>query len=522
MYANLEAELLPRTKLAVGAAPNDSIRTISVAKMNFLKPSKNSYLGTGYYDELTGENTTKFKGENQMMTYVADPKGGNKPYVVDSPADLNNIIDNGLLGITQINVQTSTSFIPSVRIELEDVQGRALFQLGNNSPYAAFFNLPYPPFYLTLKGYYGQAIRYQLNLQTFNARFNSFSGNYQVSLEFKGYKFNILNEVAMGHLLALPHMYSQTFDVTTSPVDGQTSSKTAESQSKTQDASTANSSVSSTNVVSQLTAEKGYQKIFEVYSEYKAKGLVQPDLPELTILQLMNKLDTFEKNIENSFPKVEVEPLTNIRSYKQNLKSYFESIRGSSSWFSKYLDPKPLIMKDGKNKIYSFKKLDLEVIDKANEELKSKVKNFNNLLSENATLGKGKPDEIKNPIHYKNIVIYSASFTDIDWTETTKSQLGLPTVTQIQIDNVTKNYSNLLIPLINLDKNGKLVEERPLFFIFDGEGRFDKQITSIESQANKKLSFYESEISAKLLKKLEDKATGIGFKPTVRNIKLTN
>jgi hypothetical protein len=517
MYANLEAELLPRTKLAVGAAPNDSIRTISVAKMNFLKPSKNSYLGTGYYDELTGENTTKFKGDNQKKESVVDPKGGNKPYVVDSPADLNNIIDNGLLGITQINVKTSTSFIPSVSIELEDVQGRALFQLGNNSPYAAFFNLPYPPFYLTLKGYYGQAIRYQLNLQTFNARFNSFSGNYQVSLEFKGYKFNILNEVAMGHLLALPHMYGQTFDVTTSPVDSQTSSKTAESQSKTQDASTANSSISSTNVVSQLTAEKGYQKIFEVYSEYKAKGLVQPDLPELTILQLMNKLDTFEKNIENSFPKVEVEPLTNIRSYKQDLISYFESIRGSGSWFSKYLDPKPLITTGGE-KIYSFKKLDLEVLDKANEELKSKVKKFNNSLSENATLGKGKPDEIKNPIQYQTIVINSASFTDIDWTATTKSQLGLPTVTQTQINNVTKNYSDLLTPLINLNKNGKLVEERPLFFIFDGEGRFDKQITSIESQANKKLSFYESEISAKLLKKLEDKATGIGFKPTVRNI----
>ena len=46
MYANLEAEVLPRTKLAVGISPEDSgLRTISVAKMNFLKPSKNNYLG---------------------------------------------------------------------------------------------------------------------------------------------------------------------------------------------------------------------------------------------------------------------------------------------------------------------------------------------------------------------------------------------------------------------------------------------------------------------------------------------
>ncbi len=167
MYANLEAELLPRTKLAIGASPEDRVRIVSIAKMDFLKPTKDSFLGTGYYDELTGENTTKFKGVNQMMTGTVVPKNGDKPYVLEKPSDLNNVLDNGLLGITNISVDTNLSFIPSVRISLEDVQGRALFQLGNNSPYAAFFNLPYPPFYLTLKGYYGQAVRYQLNFEKF-------------------------------------------------------------------------------------------------------------------------------------------------------------------------------------------------------------------------------------------------------------------------------------------------------------------------------------------------------------------
>ncbi len=183
MYANLEAEVLPRTKLAVGASPEDRVRIVSIAKMNFLKPTKDSFLGTGYYDEITGDNTTKFKGVNQMYTGTVVPKDGTKAYIVDRPNDLSDVLDNGLLGITQITIDTNMSFIPSVRISLEDIQGRALFQLGNNSPYAAFFNLPYPPFYLTLKGFYGQAIRYQLNLETFNARFNTFSGNYQIDLD---------------------------------------------------------------------------------------------------------------------------------------------------------------------------------------------------------------------------------------------------------------------------------------------------------------------------------------------------
>ena len=35
-YANLECNVLPRTKLAVGSAMNDQQRTISVGKINFL------------------------------------------------------------------------------------------------------------------------------------------------------------------------------------------------------------------------------------------------------------------------------------------------------------------------------------------------------------------------------------------------------------------------------------------------------------------------------------------------------
>jgi hypothetical protein len=41
MFANLEAEVTPRTKLAVGTTSTDGLRTISIAKINFLKPNKN-------------------------------------------------------------------------------------------------------------------------------------------------------------------------------------------------------------------------------------------------------------------------------------------------------------------------------------------------------------------------------------------------------------------------------------------------------------------------------------------------
>jgi hypothetical protein len=238
---------------------------------------------------------------------------------------------------------------------LEDIQGRALFQLGENSPYNAFFTLPYPPFYLTLKGYYGQAIRYQLNLKTFSASFNSYSGNYTVKLEFVGFKFNILNEISVGSLLAAPHMYSNRFNISKSPTSPEPADKNTRATASQTGAISRESTISSDNIVTELITEKGYQKIVEVYSEYKAKGLLPPNFPEITLAQLINKLEMFEQNILASYNKVNVESLTNIRTYKDVLDAYFAKVRGDeTSWFNKYLNPKPLITTKGEN-VFTFK-----------------------------------------------------------------------------------------------------------------------------------------------------------------------
>ena len=138
MYANLECDVVPRTKLAVGGNPADRLQTISVAKMNFLKPTKNSYLGSGYYDELTGGNVTKYSDGEQILPPQSN--NGNNAYVSETPDRQREILDTGLLGITSINVVTNASFVPEVEILLEDIQGKALFELGDGSPYSAFFN----------------------------------------------------------------------------------------------------------------------------------------------------------------------------------------------------------------------------------------------------------------------------------------------------------------------------------------------------------------------------------------------
>jgi hypothetical protein len=501
-FVNLEAELLPRTKLAIGGSPTDNITTISIAKINFLKPTKGDYLTSGYYDELTGNNTLNKNGSNQIKTQVVETQNGNTPYIKQSLVSGEGGIDNGLLGITSINVKISSSFIPSVTIELEDVQGRALFQLGDNSPYAAFFNLPYPPFYLTMKGYYGQAIKYQLNLITFNAKFDSQSGNYKVSLEFQGYKFNILNEISMAYLLATPHMYSKRYNV-----------------------STPETSTGKNNLISQIVSEGGTEKIHEVYSEYKSpsKRILPDDFPELTFQELMNKLETFEKRIVETYSKVDVDPLTNIKNYKKELQNFFNKVYGGQgSWFSKNLNTKPYVKK-GEERFYVFRDDIVSNVrrEETISELKTIIDFYNKKLQENPTLGKKGTNEIKKQITYKTLT-GTCSFDEVDIKKTYIEQTGIysPTEQQLQkfVDDINNNglFSDYIVSDPADPRNSK--QKKQTYFYFEGVGKFNDIIRQIEAEANKILGEYEEKISADLATKIEDSNIGLGFRPSVRNI----
>lgn len=536
MYANLEAELLPRTKLNVGNSP-DNVRTISIAKMNFLKPNNDDYLNTQYYDELTGKNSINGNAANQIQAQYIPPSNGERGYtkLTAFSNGQEGTIDNGLLGITSINIKISGSFIPTVTIEMEDVQGRALFQLGENSPYAAFFHLPYPPFYLTLKGYYGQAIKYQLNLEKFDCRFNSMGGNYQVTLKFQGFKFNILNEISMGSLLAAPHMYSTRFDMSNSNSQAPTSG-TLQAQTSQQSSNIGIATNSQNAIVNQMVVERGYQKIIEVYGEYKAKKILPPDFPELTLQQLMNRLKLFEQNVINSYPKQDVEPLTNIRDYIVKLQTLYQLvITDNDSWFNKNLNPKPFI---GKNGIRYYAYLDsFEPQEKelSNSKLQELITRYNEYFDTNPTLGKGK---LTNGISMSILTGITIS-SNIDWIKTTTEQTGIisPTFNDVQVlinsykklftpasignlvKDTTGNIGGSTTPFITDENKLNTLEFlKPYFYIFDGTDRFNGIINSMKSEAQRTLAEIEKNITIGLKDKIQDSKLGLGFSPTVRNI----
>jgi hypothetical protein len=530
MYANLEAKMLPRTKLAVGQSLLDPIQTTPIASINFLRPGGKTTLTNSYIDEITGLNSISGKGTNQPGKNIRSESKPDDFYITQNTL---NRQDTGLLGIESIRVKNTRSMTPTVEITLIDTQGRALFEKGENSEYASFFNLPYPTFYLTLKGYYGKAIRYQLILTKFSAAFEGNTGNYRISLTFYSYKYTILAESQVGSLFATPYMYPTDFRVnSTAPQSGQVNASL--------------SSIGNTSTQTQsIRTTKGYQTIRDVYKKYKAEGLISPDLPELSFPELRARLEALEKNLQISFGQADFTPLSDVETYFKLLTKLRDDITGPDGWFSKYVDPnKQFVLNsslvDGQQNvityIYNEKTIkDPQLRTDAYNQLKELIVSYTTDLKKNKTLGLGgnftvenvKYDsEIKdiNKINIKNsppnsidpdVVRKAIDSKEINWRETfilrnkrepvggEENLLAIQESTFFIAIESTNSEGSLVLPTYN--------------FVFEGKNNFSGIIDTVFGEISQKKELIVTKLSEFLSKKIEGD-DGLGFKPTLRNI----
>jgi len=386
MYANLECKVSPRTRLSLGIDQNaNEQQTISVATINFLNPGLQKLLTNKYTDEITGRGALEGQGINQaVQSQVSRPLNSDEFYLNQTfmSEGQNQTTQTGLLGIRSISIQDSSSFFPTVDIRLIDVRGRALFELGDNSPYSVFFQYPYPPFFLTIKGYYGKAIRYQLLLKKFSSRYDSDTGSFDITLKFEPYKFNILGEVTLSDLVALPNMY-------------ETQISTLLNVNATNNNAQVNNNQSTT---SSNTVTKGYEKIREVYNEYKSKNLIDKNVPEYTLIEFRENLVQYIKNIQQNYQKQSLTGLTNAEIYKNDLGEFTNVIYSNQdSWWKKNIDlTNPILIDIGQNERIAIFPLKKEINDdpgkrqNTDNELKNLIQKYVNKLTTNATFGKGK------------------------------------------------------------------------------------------------------------------------------------
>jgi len=498
IYANLECTVVPRTKLAIGGALSDTNRTVRLASINFLNPGLKNFLDNSYTDEVTGKNTLFGKGVNQFNKKVfRNPNKSDDFYTIQQVKSNGNFgsVDNGMLGITNITIKQNSSFMTQISIQLEDIKGRTLFESGDESPYAAFFNLPYPLFYLTIKGYVGKAVRIAIMLTKFNGRYDTASGNFKLQLDFLTYKYTILSEISMGALMATPHMYKTKISIP------QTTG-----------------GPSNTTNVQETVVEKGYQKIKELYSEYKNKGLIPDNFPELTLVELTDKIENFLKIVLEDFGKQDLDSLTYISEYKTALEEYRGEVffYKPSSWFNKYMDVNNFFVINKNNKkyrIYKFKDEVKKDSEKLKTELKTFIEKYNKILNDNKTLGvngsytvNGKPPKktrIPFDITFETFLI-NINSTDIDRTETYRQR---------------KNLKNPTTPDLNeLAKNLKIDITLNEYFIFEGIDTFVDKTDKMLKDLNTYKEQIETDLTEALAEILKSPNKGLGFSPTIRNI----
>ena len=150
------------------------------------------------------------------VRFIEGNEVGGKNVLTTKYTDLTTSFESGndgnneTLGITSIDIDFNSSMAPLITIQFIDAKGSTIFQnqeslFQNKNKYSTFFELPYPLYKLTVKGYYGMPVSYTLHMTKFSAKFNSQTGNFEITANFVGYTYALLSDMLLGFLRAIPY-----------------------------------------------------------------------------------------------------------------------------------------------------------------------------------------------------------------------------------------------------------------------------------------------------------------------------
>ena len=452
MFVNLEADIVPRTTLVSGE--KSTLRTVAKGTLNFLSSQ------TGDVSNPEDRNFTSGWTDAFLETTQKKDKDGNSvgdPFQTDSTGQS--------FGIQSISIQVKgANFIPQINIEFVDVRGKTLFDSPANSPYKAFFHMPWPIFYLTIKGYYGKAIRYRLHLTSFNSRFNGSTGNFEISTRFLGSTYPFMTDIPLKAVLNSPYMFARTIE----------GNKTFNEQKGVYEKTA-------------LKSSKGYQILKSVYSEMKQKKLIPENFPIKTLREICTLASTLDKRLEQQIFDEVIDPevLDGLRVYRKTLDDFETMVNG---WKTKNLDltdySDEFVINKVVNRGYALKgtnKLNLESV----------TGNTNNKSLEYIVYTSS--EELKK---------YQKTFND----KIKKGKDALNVNTKILSNTLPNIKTYYFKPTNNASKYYILI---------------DKMISDIHSlkqvffEQNSKI---EKAIEKKMNEVIKDPDKGFGFEPTIRNL----
>jgi hypothetical protein len=437
MYVNLEADLIPRTILATS---NNQETLLSIAKGN-LNFMQNGISGKDF-DTTWTNPYTEFKGKTTNDIFRQNDETGQS------------------FGIDSISVVVGgTNFIPRVTIKFIDVRGKTLFESPENSPYKAFFHLPWPIFYLTIKGYYGKALKYRLHLIKFNSKYNASSGNFEIDSSFVGSTYAFMTDIPLEGILNAAYMYKvKVGDPGAKDKDGYIEQKIKRST-------------------------KGYQTLSAVYQEYKNKGLLPNDFPVKTLREIIITAGRLNKILETNVFKtiIDHKALAGIKDYENDFMTLNSAVQ---QWKSRNL-VNAYISYPGKPYF--------ELVDKNKNNINLVVGDGNGsleLILKRATL------------NLDNNVVFGLK---IDNSLIIDKDLHTHTISLEKLKNIKNFYiqgkDGLNNPVIGVDITS--IQD----IIVNASKDYTAQRKNLEDLIEKKMNTI-----------VRDDVNGIGFEPTIRNI----
>ena len=296
MYVNLEADLIPRSTLL---ATNDKNTMTEIVKgtLNFMSNNGKDF-DSSWTNAYNGTDTPNSSSEKGVFNVK----------------DTNYDASAQSFGIQSINITVKgANFVPQVQINFVDVRGKTLFESPENSPYKAFFHIPWPIFYLTVKGYYGKAIKYRLHLVKFSSKFNPANGNFEVTTTFVGSTYAYMSDIPLKAALYAPFMYG--IESVDTPQFNEGSQSYIQKVSK---------------------SSRGYALLNSVYSEYKRKNLIPKDFPTKTLKEVGIIAKSLDKLLEKEIfdEVVDMKLFAALKEFGDRITSFENDIK---SWAKRTL-----------------------------------------------------------------------------------------------------------------------------------------------------------------------------------------
>lgn len=156
-----------------------------------------------------------FGGHDFLSTYYADA------HYNEIKNEQNKVVEG--LGVESVQISFENWFAPVATIKFVDVRGVGLFgveearhdsykgEITADTVFGCFFTFPYPKFRLQVKGFYGQAVTYQLSCKSFKGGLNAQTGNYEATVSFIGYEYGLLTDIPMSYLLIAPEISNENW-----------------------------------------------------------------------------------------------------------------------------------------------------------------------------------------------------------------------------------------------------------------------------------------------------------------------